>query len=56
MTANNEQLAFRFVELLADKAMRNGQAVPRCMDPCRPPGGASTRRPSRRSWKGLAIA
>jgi hypothetical protein len=29
MTANNEQLAFRFVELLADKAMRNGQAVPR---------------------------
>jgi hypothetical protein len=29
MTANNEQLAFRFVELLADKAMHNGQAVPR---------------------------
>jgi hypothetical protein len=29
MSANNEQLAFHFVELLADKAMHNGQAVPR---------------------------
>jgi hypothetical protein len=29
MIVSNERLAFRFVELLAEKAMRNGQTAPR---------------------------